>query len=128
MADHSGHSFAAYFKRATSPIAVLALLKRKEMYAYEISQALKKLGDGKMSVTLLYPILYRLDELGYAHVSHTEIVDGRARNYYTITPEGILYFDQIKQEFATLSKALMEVLDESKPLPEKTKRRKKAAE
>ena len=41
MAENS-HSFGAYYKRATSPLAVLRLLKERPMYGYEISQAMKK--------------------------------------------------------------------------------------
>lgn len=40
MQDNTGHSFAAYFKRAVSPLMVLSLLRRKKMYGYEISQAI----------------------------------------------------------------------------------------
>ena len=39
-ADQSGHSFLAYFKRATSPLVVLRLLTEKPMYGYELTQAM----------------------------------------------------------------------------------------
>ena len=36
-----GHSFLAYFKRATSPLAVLRILSDRPMYGYELIQELK---------------------------------------------------------------------------------------
>ena len=41
--DSTGHSFLAYFKRATSPLLVLRLLLEGPMYGYEISQMMNKL-------------------------------------------------------------------------------------
>ena len=40
--DSTGHSFLAYFKRATSPLLVLRLLLEGPMYGYEISQMMKQ--------------------------------------------------------------------------------------
>ena len=39
--EDSGHSFLAYFKRATSPLAVLRILSDRPMYGYELIQELK---------------------------------------------------------------------------------------
>ena len=40
--EDSGHSFLAYFKRATSPLAVLRILSDRPMYGYELIQELKQ--------------------------------------------------------------------------------------
>ena len=42
-----GHSFLAYFKRATSPLAVLRILSDRPMYGYELIQELKQRTGGK---------------------------------------------------------------------------------
>ena len=34
----NGHSFEAFYKRATSPLVVLRLLSEKTMYGYELTQ------------------------------------------------------------------------------------------
>ena len=77
--EDSGHSFLAYFKRATSPLAVLRILSDRPMYGYELIQELKQRSGGKYQLSLLYPVLYRLEEQGYLEISSSEIVDGRAR-------------------------------------------------
>lgn len=40
MGDAS-HTFESYYKRATSPLIVLQLLKDQVMYGYQISQAMQ---------------------------------------------------------------------------------------
>ena len=70
MADQS-HSFISYYKRATSPLVVLLLLQEHTMYGYEISSEMAARSNGMFTIAVLYPVLYRLEELyrGRAHRS-----------------------------------------------------------
>lgn len=99
----SGHSFAAYFKRAVSPLMVLGLLKERTMYGYELSSEIDRRSGGKLDIAVLYPVLYRLEELGYVRISDTVVENGRARSYYTITDEGLSYFEKTSREFFELA-------------------------
>ena len=74
--DSTGHSFLAYFKRATSPLLVLRLLLEGPMYGYEISQMMKQRSGGAFTISVLYPVLYRLEEQGYVEIVRSEVVDG----------------------------------------------------
>ena len=104
--EDSGHSFLAYFKRATSPLAVLP------MYGYELIQELKQRSGGKYQLSLLYPVLYRLEEQGYLEISSSEIVDGRARNYYAVTPAGRDYLRQTLAEYAEISVVFQQLMED----------------
>lgn len=99
----SGHSFAAYFKRAVSPIMVLALLKDKPMYGYEINSEISRRSNGKLKISVLYPVLYKLEEREMVRVSDTVIENGRARNYYTITEDGLAYYEKTAKDFLELA-------------------------
>ena len=88
--ENTGHSFISYFKRATSPLAVLRCLCERPMYGYEISAELKERSGGKFTISLLYPVLYRLEE-------------GRARSYYGITEAGRAYLEKTMAEYADIS-------------------------
>ena len=99
----TGHSFISYFKRATSPLVVLRFLSEKPMYGYEISAELKARSGGKYTISILYPVLYRLEEQGYIEISATEVAEGRARSYYSITPAGREYLEKTKAEYAEIS-------------------------
>lgn len=101
--DTTGHSFEAFFKRATSPLAVLSLLSERPMYGYEITQELSRRSGGRYVLSLLYPVLYRLLEQGYIREDRTEVVGGRARTYYALTEEGRTYFHKTLREYYTLS-------------------------
>lgn len=110
MSDNTGHSFVAYFKRAVSPLVVLALLREKPMYGYEISKLMKECSNGKLKVAVLYPVLYRLEEEGYVYISDTTVENGRARNYYAITPEGREYVARTAAEFGELSDIFLRIM------------------
>ena len=101
--DTTGHSFEAFFKRATSPLAVLSLLSERPMYGYEITQELSRRSGGRYVLSLLYPVLFRLLEQVYIREDRTEIVDGRARTYYAVTPEGAAYLSETAREYEELS-------------------------
>lgn len=112
MADNTGHSFAAYFKRAVSPLVVLALLRKKTMYGYEISQAINQHTENKLSIPVLYPVLYRLEEQGYIRIADTTVENGRARNYYAITDAGEQYLQDVFSEFKILSDLFCKLFEE----------------
>ncbi len=106
----TGHSFEAYYKRATSPLVVLHLLQQRTMYGYEISQAMKEKSSGKFTISVLYPILYRLEEQGYIQVAQTEVINNRARSYYAITDAGRRYLARSIEEYDTIHQAFMDII------------------
>ena len=108
--EDSSHSFSSYYKRATSPLVVLAILKNKPMYGYEISSQMKSRSRGKYTISVLYPILYHLQEQGYIEIAKTEVVDGRARSYYQITPAGQAYLDQTLAEYRDISATFLSLV------------------
>lgn len=110
MSDTS-HSFESYYKRATSPLVVLRLLNDETMYGYQISQAMQQKSDGRFSISVLYPILYRLEEQGYIKVEKTEVINNRARGYYAITEEGRKYLVKSLGEYRNMHDAFMKIVE-----------------
>jgi len=109
MADPS-HSFEAYFKRATSPLVVLRLLLDRAMYVYELSQEMKQRSGGKFTISVLYPVLYRLEEQGYVEVERTEVISNRVRSYYAVTDAGRRYFAQALEEYEEMHRVFTELM------------------
>ncbi|GLU55525.1 PadR family transcriptional regulator [Dyadobacter frigoris] len=65
---------------------ILKLLSQTErMYGYEICQKVKEMTHGELRITegALYPALHKLEGEGIL-TTQTEVVDGRARKYYSI--------------------------------------------
>ena len=108
--DFTGHSFGAYFKRATSPLVVLRLLAEKPMYGYELTQEMKLRSGGAFTISLLYPVIYRLEEQGHVEVVRNEVVDGRARSYYGITQQGRDYLKETLEDYEVISKVFEDLV------------------
>lgn len=108
--DTTGHSFLAYFKRATSPLVVLRLLEERPMYGYELTQELKKRSGGDFTISVLYPVLYRLEEQGYVEVVRSEVADNRARSYYGITRRGRAYLLETWADYQHISSVFCELM------------------
>lgn len=108
--DSTGHSFLAYFKRATSPLVVLRLLLDKPMYGYELTQEMKRRSGGAFTISVLYPVLYRLEEQGYIAVARSELVDGRARSYYAITEAGRAYLSETLADYQSITRVFRDLM------------------
>lgn len=109
--ENTGHSFISYFKRATSPLVVLRFLSQRPMYGYEITAALKERSGGKYMISILYPVLYRLEDQGYIEISSTEVADGRARSYYSITDAGCAYLEKTWKEYSEISSIFEQLME-----------------
>lgn len=69
---------------------ILKLLKEHgRMYGYEITQKIELLTSGEIKLTFgaLYPILHKLENDGIVTTT-TEMVNNRARVYYSLTIKG----------------------------------------
>ena len=108
MAEAS-HSFSSYYKRAVSPLLVLSLLRERPMYGYELSARVSDQSEGLLKVSVLYPVLFRLQAQGYIETSSNVIVDGRARSYYAITEAGRTYLEKTLAEYRKLNQLFLEV-------------------
>lgn len=100
------------FQAGDQPAGRLRILSDRPMYGYELIQELKQRSGGKYQLSLLYPVLYRLEEQGYLEISSSEIVDGRARNYYAVTPAGRDYLRQTLAEYAEISVVFQQLMED----------------
>ena len=69
---------------------VLSILDEGESYGYAILKRIEELSKGAMEWTdgMLYPLLHRLDRLGYVEARWHEPDGQRRRRYYRLTVEG----------------------------------------
>lgn len=75
---------------ASSTPIVLAILAEQDSYGYAIIQRVRELSGGHMEWTdgMLYPVLHRLERLGYIEARWEVAESGRRRKYYRITSQG----------------------------------------
>jgi PadR family transcriptional regulator PadR len=84
------------------------------IYGLQIVQELARHGYTSLSPGTIYPTLHSLEEAGLL-ISEQQVVEGRWRKYYRITPAGRKALIQIRAKLAELAQ---EVLDEQKSEPD----------
>lgn len=67
---------------------MLALVRHRESYGYELAAALEEAGLGAIKGGTLYPLLLRLERRELITATWREGTVGPARKYYRITPAG----------------------------------------
>ncbi len=77
--------------RGAGPFAVMKLLRGREMYGYELVEALRAQTDGVLGMgqSTLYPMLYNLQASGYVTSRWREAENGWQRRYYALTRRGL---------------------------------------
>lgn len=104
-------NFEAQFKRSTTPLLVLQLLNRQEMYAYDIIRETLALSNNIYKMPLLYTVLNKLEADGYVAQSRREISeDNRVRVYYKITADGQRHLSELTNIYFVLSGAVNSIL------------------
>jgi PadR family transcriptional regulator PadR len=98
----------------------LAALLDGPLHGYAIAKRVEVVSDGRVHVTAgtLYAALERLLERGLVAVDGEEVVRGRARRYYRLTPAGD---DALRAEATRLSEAASVVVSRMsvpEPAPE----------
>jgi DNA-binding PadR family transcriptional regulator len=75
---------------ASSTPIVLAILSEADSYGYAILSRVRELSAGGIEWTdgMLYPVLHRLERLGYVEARWELAESGRRRKYYAITAQG----------------------------------------
>ncbi len=100
------------FIRGTLKTIILKLLSEKEkMYGYEISQRVAELSKDEIQLTYgaLYPILYKLESEKLLTTT-SEIVENRARKYYSLTDLGRGIAAEKVSELQRFNEALKNIL------------------
>src|SRR5690606_12807077 len=93
---------------ASATPMVLGILAEGESYGYAILRRINELSGGKLDWTegLLYPLLHRLERLGYVESSWQSVAGGRRRKYYRITDRGLAELAEQRRQWATVTDAL----------------------
>ena len=91
-------------------IYIFLLLKKRELYPYEIKKAIKKefgFEPGKMTA---YVVLKKLKLEGYVKmVKRDQVIEGRPeRTFYKITEKGIAELDKAKELYKEMGEFLFD--------------------
>lgn len=94
--------------RGAAPLAVLTLLERREMYGYELVEALERDSGGilAMGQSTVYPLLYNLEGRGHVRPISRTAPTGRKRKYYALTPAGREWLESQRRQWSDLVRGL----------------------
>ncbi len=94
--------------RGAGPLAVLQLLERREMYGYELVEALSKQTDGVLAMgqSTLYPLLYNLEAKRLVKSRWSQADNGRNRKYYALTAKGTSWLRARREQWHQLVGAM----------------------
>jgi len=93
---------------ASATPMVLGILAESDNYGYAILRRINELSDGKLDWTegLLYPLLHRLERLGYVEASWQSVAGQRRRKYYSITSGGLAELADQRRQWDTVVSTL----------------------
>ena len=93
---------------ASATPMVLGILADGESYGYAILRRINELSGGELDWTegLLYPLLHRLERLGYVESNWQAVAGERRRKYYRITRSGVAELAEQRRQWNTVVDAL----------------------
>jgi len=94
--------------RGAAPLAVLTLLERREMYGYELVEALDRESGSLLALgqSTVYPMLYNLEARGHVEAVWRDAPTGRRRKYYRTTASGRKWLARQRDQWSTLVEAM----------------------
>ena len=93
---------------ASATPLVLAILAEGESYGYAVLTRVRDLPHGELEWTdgMRYPLLQRLERLGFVTTEWRVPPEGRRRKYYAITDHGRAALAEHKRQWVTVARAL----------------------
>jgi PadR family transcriptional regulator, regulatory protein PadR len=101
------------FMAGVPELMILRLLQDREMYGYELVQAIRTQSADVISFGegVVYPVLHSIEDDG-AVTSRRKLVDGRSRVYYSLTANGARRYRKLADTWSSLAQAIQSVLKE----------------
>lgn len=101
------------FRRGIMSLVLLSLLRKEDMYGYQLVQETIKLSGNRIQTQegSLYPVLYKLQEKGY--ISDRKVLVGKRmqRVYYHLEPSGLEYLHTLIDEYNAISTGVNMIME-----------------
>lgn len=96
-------------KMSLSKFFILRVLHHRPMHGYDVARAVEATTNGCCSPTegTIYPVLREFEDGGYV-TSASEVVSGRERRVYTLTPKGRAAFKVAVAAWLDVTRCLLD--------------------
>ena len=100
------------FRRGVMSMVILSLLKREDMYGYQLVQETERKSGGRLTTQegSLYPVLYKLLDQGL--ISDRKVLVGKrmTRVYYHLEPAGEERMKELIQEYEEVTQGVLQII------------------
>lgn len=102
------------FRRGIMALVILALLKREDMYGYQLVQQTQAASGGRIITQegSLYPVLYKLLDQGLISDRKVPVGKRMTRVYYHLEPAGQQRLQELIQEYDEITKGIHLITEE----------------
>ena len=106
------------FMNGVPELVILKLLENREMYGYELVQAIRNETGGAISLGegVIYPVLHALERQN-ALKSRRKTIKGRTRVYYTVTQKGSKRLSALAGQWDRIAGAIGNLTREQRHVP-----------
>lgn len=108
----SNTSLQANYQRGVASLVIMSLLKKEDMYGYQLVQEMEQQSGGKLRTQegSLYPVLYKLLEQGF--ISDRKVLVGKRMNriYYHLEPAGEVYLEGLVREYTMVTDGVFQII------------------
>ena len=102
------------FRRGVMSLVILALLRREDMYGYQLVQETEKQSGGRLTTQegSLYPVLYKLLDQGYISDRKVQVGKRMTRVYYHLEPAGEAKLQELIREYEEMTQGVFQIIKE----------------
>lgn len=100
------------FRRGVISLVILSLLKREDMYGYQLVQETERSSGGRITTQegSLYPVLYKLVDQGLISDRKVQVGKRMTRVYYHLEPEGKQRLKELIREYEEITKGVFQII------------------
>lgn len=111
--ERSIDQWATQARKGTLQLCLMALLKGRELYGYEIAEYVERYSEGELAVTegTIYPLLHRMENDGVVKSHWKESTGGPPRRYYALTIKGEDLLKRILGEWKRYTEACQRITE-----------------
>lgn len=103
------------FRRGVMSLIILALLKREDMYGYQLVQETLQSSGGRIATQegSLYPVLYKLLDQGLISDHKVQVGKRMTRIYYHLEPAGETKLRELIEEYEEITQGVHMIIKEA---------------
>lgn len=111
----AGDNSQTSFRRGVMSLVILTLLKREDMYGYQLVQETARASGGRLIAQegSLYPVLYKLVDQGLISDRKVQVGKRMTRVYYHLEPAGEQRQRELRREYEEVTMGVFQIIGEA---------------